>query len=88
MRKTIIYLNGVLTIIAVALTVIILQNADIIPKAHAASSFYGLPVNEKGEVPVKIMNSTMDVDVQYWSAGEMEVDVRHWHAGTINVDTD
>ena len=87
MRKTIAYLNFILTVIAVALTAIILQNADIIPKAHAAGMYSGLPLNEKGELPVKIMNSTMDVSVQDWSAGEMEVDVRHWHAGTINVDT-
>lgn len=63
MKTKIGYLNFILTVIAVALITIILQNVDIIPKAHAASSFYGLQLNEKGELPVKVMNSDMDVRV-------------------------
>lgn len=63
MKRTIIYLNCVLTVIAVALTVIVLQNAEILPKAYAASGLYTLPINEKGEMPVRIMNGDMDVNV-------------------------
>ena len=36
MKAKLTYLNGILTFIAVALTVLILQNAQIIPKAQAA----------------------------------------------------
>lgn len=63
MKKTLIYTNAVLTIIAIALTAIVLQNLEIIPKANAASAFTSLPLNEKGEVPVRVMNSTSQVEV-------------------------
>ena len=37
MKKTLIYTNAVLTIIAATLTVIILQDVELIPKAQAAA---------------------------------------------------
>jgi hypothetical protein len=37
MKAKLTYLNGILTFISIALTVLILQNAEIIPKAHAAT---------------------------------------------------
>lgn len=81
MKTKIGYLNFILTVCAIALTAIVLQNADIIPKAHAYSSFNSLPLNEKGELPVKIMNSDMEVyvtnrvgvRVEDWDGGEIEV---------------
>lgn len=80
MKKTLIYTNAVLTIIAVALTAIVLQNLEIIPKANAASAFTSLPLNEKGELPVRMMNSTMDVRV----SNTVEVDIQEVNGSSIS----
>lgn len=55
------YLNFILTVCAIALTIIVLQNANIITKAQAAPTLNSLPLNEKGELPVRVMNSEMEV---------------------------
>lgn len=62
MKKTLIYTNAVLTIIAAALTIIVLQNLEIIPKAHAAAPFT-FPTNANGEVPVRVVNPSNEVQV-------------------------
>lgn len=74
MKKTLIYTNVMLTIIAVALTAIVLQNLEIIPKAHAVPAFTSLPVNERGEVPVRIMNPSNEVTVTNTVDVNIEVD--------------
>jgi hypothetical protein len=63
MKTKIGYLNFILTICAIALTVIVLQNADIIPRAHAAGALGPFPMNDKGEMRVKVMNENLDVRV-------------------------
>ena len=68
MKSKLAYLNGILTIIAIALTIIILQNAELIPKAKAGMPYTSLPLNEKGELPVRMMNNTMDVNIQSCSS--------------------
>jgi hypothetical protein len=62
MKKTLIYTNAVLTIIAAALTIIVLQNLEIIPKAHAAAPSL-LPLNANGELPVRVVNPSNEVTV-------------------------
>jgi hypothetical protein len=70
------YLKSVLTVIAVCLTINVLKDFDIIPKAYANEPIknqpnllpnknYGLiPVNEDGTIDVNIKSSTtMDVDI-------------------------
>ncbi len=75
MKTKIGYLNFILTVCAITLTVIALQNAEIIPKVHASAG-YGFALNEKGELPVKIMNSTMDVNlVDISTSDELDINI-------------
>ena len=62
MKKTPLYTNAVLTIIAAALTIIVLQNLEIIPKAQAAAPVI-LPLNANGELPVRVVNPSNEVTV-------------------------
>jgi len=79
MKSKISYLNFILTVIAVALTVIILQNASVIPAARAAYPV-SLPLNEKGEMVVRVANSTMDVNIEevggYNTYGTIDVKIK------------
>jgi hypothetical protein len=67
MRKKITYLNCVLTVIAIALTVIVLQNADVIQSVKAAPQYDVLDVNIKsvgglpvfGTIPVEVEGVVM-----------------------------
>lgn len=68
MKSKIGYLNFILTVIALALTVIILQNAHLVPVAEASYSGK-LPLNEKGEMLVRVANSEMDVVITGISSG-------------------
>jgi len=54
MKNKITYLNCVLTVIAIALTVIVLQNADIISSVKASSAERAVDVNitEVGGLPI------------------------------------
>lgn len=80
LRSKLSYLNFILTVIAIGLTVIVLQNANVIPTVNA-TSYSGLPLNEKGEMVVRVANSDMDVTV----TNEVEVVVtRTW--GNIPVE--
>lgn len=74
--KTDFYTKTVLTIIAVCLLILTLQNVDIIPKAYASeptkylnasnSKNYGLvPLNADGSIDVNIKSAqTMDVNIE------------------------
>lgn len=60
------YLKSVLTIIAFALTILVLQNADIIPSATASEQISTYP-------------DMIDVRVKDWDVyGEIDVNVRKW----------
>ena len=74
--KTDLYTKIVLTVIALCLTVLTLQNIDIIPKSYASegnknlsiepSRNYGLaPLNENGSIDVNLkrINTTDELDV-------------------------
>lgn len=90
--KTDFYTKTILTIIAICLITIIIQQGDILPKAYAgspSSNFknnvnYGLvPLNANGTIDVNIKSSsTMDVNIESCSsyafqyAGPMEVKVK------------
>ena len=86
--KTDLYTKTILTIIAVALSIIVLKNIDIIPKAHATSepstitptSAYGLvPINEDGSITVRLSTTEqLDVNIKNIDTyDELRVDLRH-----------
>ncbi|WP_109299688.1 hypothetical protein [Aquimarina sp. AU474] len=64
--KTNKYSQFLLTIIAVCLVIIVIRDIDIIPKAHANSSYHNtfanLPINEDGSITVRI-NNTDEINV-------------------------
>lgn len=71
--KTDLFTKIVLTVIAINLTILTVQNMDLIPKAYASESMnssnlapnvnYGLvPINEDGSINVKL-NSYDEIDV-------------------------
>jgi hypothetical protein len=72
--KTDLYTKIVLTVIALCLAVLTLQNIDIIPKSYASEANknlsiepnrnYGLvPLNENGSIDVNIVSSNSEIDV-------------------------
>jgi len=76
--KTDFYTKTVLTVIALCLTIIVLKQVDIIPKAYAGSSEtnltpyinYGLvPLNEDGSIDVHIISSSNKIDVNIEEVG-------------------
>jgi len=67
--KTDMYTKSILTIIALCLSIIVLKDINIIPKAHAnttTSVNYGLvPVNDDGTITVKLDTSdNIDVNIK------------------------
>ena len=68
MKSKLSYLNTILTVIAIQLIIIVLKDIDIISSATASDNFlkapYSLPLNEKGELLVKLPFTVMDVNIQ------------------------
>jgi hypothetical protein len=72
MKSKITYLNTILTIIAIALTIIILQNANIIQPVSASSSSGVIDVNIKevggnslghfDAIPVDVQNDELKIE--------------------------
>ncbi len=64
--KTDMYTKTVLTVIALALSVLVIQNSGLISTAQASrsniNSFSQVPVNEDGTISVKVAND-MDVNI-------------------------
>lgn len=84
------YTKGVLTLIAVCLTILAVKQLDVIPKAYAGDTIsnpskpyvnYGLvPLNEDGSVTVKLAPaSIMDVNIEevggYSTWGTLKVEI-------------
>ena len=76
--KTDFYTKTVLTVIAICLTIIVLKEVEIIPKAYAGPSEnnlntsmnYGLvPLNKDGSIDVKIVSSSDKIDVNIEEVG-------------------
>jgi hypothetical protein len=79
------YLNGVLTIIAVCLSIICLNLLGLIPSANAREvpqqKFTNVPVNSDGTITVKFApNAIMDVNIEevggYSTFGNLNVDIK------------
>ena len=76
--KTDFYTKAVLTVIAICLTIIVIKEVDIMPKAYAGPAKtnlnpnvnYGLvPLNADGSIDVNIKSSsTMDVNINSCSS--------------------
>ena len=69
--KSIKYLNGVLTVIAICLVLITLGVSGLLPKSYASDKppvnekkYISVPSNADGSINVKIINSTMDVNIE------------------------
>lgn len=63
--KTDLYTKTLLTVIAAALTVIVLQHIDLFPKANASGSnagFISVPLNPDGSMNVRVVDN-MKVDI-------------------------
>ncbi|MFD2564217.1 MULTISPECIES: hypothetical protein [Aquimarina] len=95
--KTDTYTKSVLTIIAVCLSIIVLKDIDIIPKAYAEGSTttlsnYGLvPVNEDGTITVKLDTSNeIDVNIKSISTyDKLKVDLNQISTSEeLNVNID
>lgn len=98
--KTDLYTKGILTVIAIALSIIVLKDISIIPEAHASSnanvpsmnSNYGLiPVNEDGSINVRLVSTEqLDVNIKNIDTyDELRVDLRRINTSDeldINID--
>ena len=69
--KSIKYLNGVLTVIAICLVLITLTISGLLPKSFASDKptlnekkYISVPLNADGSINVKVINSTMDVNIE------------------------
>lgn len=66
--KTDLYTKLVLTVIAVSLVLLVLQNTRLVNEAKADSSnfnkFATVPVNDDGSINVKLISDQMDVNVK------------------------
>ena len=69
--KSIKYLNGVLTVIAICLVLITLAISGLLPKSFASDKptlnekkYISVPLNADGSINVKVINSTMDVNIE------------------------
>ena len=64
--KTDLYTKGVLSVIAVALVTLVIQNSQMVNEAKAGNpnfnSFASIPINEDGSINVKML-SDMDVNI-------------------------
>lgn len=62
------YTKTVLTVIAVALVALVIQNATIVNEAKADKTnfnkFASVPINNDGSINVKLMSDQMDVNVK------------------------
>ncbi|WP_299767326.1 hypothetical protein [uncultured Dokdonia sp.] len=99
--KTDLYTKSILTVIAIALSIIVLKDISIIPEAHATSansdipvvnSSYGLiPVNEDGSINVRLVSTEqLDVNIKNIDTyDELRVDLRRINTSDeldINID--
>ena len=85
--KTDMYTKAVLTIIALCLSVIVIKDLEIIPKAHAADNaitsvpinYAAIPINEDGSINVRFANTeTLDVNIREIDTyDELRVDLRN-----------
>ncbi|MBQ4803080.1 hypothetical protein J8L88_09495 [Aquimarina sp. MMG015] len=80
--KTDTYTKSILTIIAIALSIIAIKDIDIIPKAYANDNSilpnYGLiPINEDGTITVKLAtNEELDVNIKSISTyDKLKIDI-------------
>jgi hypothetical protein len=83
--KTDFYTKSILTVIAVCLTILTLQNVDLIPKAYAvekndnlnvlSTKNYGLvPVNANGTIDVNIKSCAPNLNVNVNNKVDVNID--------------
>jgi hypothetical protein len=91
LRSKLNYLNFILTVIAVSLTIIVLQNASIIPAAKASTLNNMLPLDKDGNLKVKLpedmsvtVSNTVDVNVK--DAPELDVNVKDAPTLGVNIE--
>ncbi|MEP0264989.1 hypothetical protein [Dokdonia sp.] len=75
--KTDRYTKSVLTVIAIALSIIALKDADIFPKAHATSDTVNAPYTNYGLIPV---NEDGSINVRLTASEQLDVNIK-------NIDT-
>lgn len=84
--KSTIYLNGVLTVIAICLIILCMAVTGIFPKSYAndrpkanGQKFISLPLNPDGSLNVKVVNEAIDVNIDkvggYYTDGKIKVKV-------------
>ena len=83
--KTDLYTKTVLTIIAFCLVVIVIKDADIMPKAHAATPNTALPLGVNyGLVP---LNPDGSIDVNFPDKIDVNiVGINTWDELDVNID--
>ena len=89
--KTDLYTKTILTVIAVALTALAIENTEIFPQANAAGStppgFATVPVNADGSISVRF-SETMKVDLTEVSGnyinGVLPVNLKEISGSSIN----
>ena len=91
--KTDLYTKSILTVIAVCLVLIVLNNIDIFPKAYAGQNTpnYGIvPLNEDGSIDVNVKVFDAENVLKVEMIDEIDVNIeevggRNVHGGALKV---
>lgn len=82
------YLNGILTVIAICLVVIVLAVTGLIPKANAEGTdkkFVSVPLNSDGSINVKFVGDDINVNIKSFPFGgsnNLQMDMKSFPYGS------